>query len=278
MITELALPALPTENLQSLRTGHRPVRRSAAPRTAQPEVVRELQSRRKPHPRGVGIEFPRMHRQHRRAGPRGSPPRSSEGRGAASSSAAPIPTPSASPARTDRPRAAVLLLSVRRRCRLNEDSADTSTSPTIRSGAMLASSVNPSSASTSSAHSERSLIDHSGARNMRHRRAAGVRERAMLAAQVGAKPLRGRARRLAGADSRATRSRGRRARTASTSRGCRSATQPTTKKVARTLRAVEQVEQQPRRQLDARRQPIPVVGRERARRRRRCETTLRDRP
>ena len=37
--------------------------------------------------------------------------------------------------------------------------------PTILTGAMLASIVNPSPARESSAHSERSLIDHSGARN-----------------------------------------------------------------------------------------------------------------
>ena len=45
--------------------------------------------------------------------------------------------------------------------------------PTILTGAMLASVVNPSLASVSSAQSERSLIDHSGARNAVTLRHAG---------------------------------------------------------------------------------------------------------
>ena len=51
--------------------------------------------------------------------------------------------------------------------------------PTIFSGAMLASTVNPSSTSVSSAHSDRSLTDHSGARKQRtpQRRPRSTRRR-----------------------------------------------------------------------------------------------------
>ena len=52
-------------------------------------------------------------------------------------------------------------------CDAHADVADTITDPTIFSGAMLASSVKPSSTRVSSAHSDRSFTDHSGARKQR---------------------------------------------------------------------------------------------------------------
>ena len=131
--------------------------------SVKPEVVREALRRRQLHARRIGIDLPRMHGQRHRnaariailddanhAGRRRHPQSPSE------------PSGMFWPNRrsTSGGNSITLPPAVDRACGCFGYAG----SPTIRIGAMLESNVKPRRASVSSAHSERSLIDHSGAR------------------------------------------------------------------------------------------------------------------
>ena len=207
-----------------------------------------------------------MHRQDGRRGPRGWPPRSSAAPARGELIRSPQPQPigitcpkrSATSGGTSRIGPAGGLAHVRMRADSRRRPTMLDAAPCWRRPRM------PSRASTSSAHSERSLIDHSGARNAATRVDAGGARAPRRCAADPRRTRSGRARRRACGSSRASRSRGRPRRISPTSAGCRSATQPRTKNVARAPARSSTSSSRRVVMHDARRQRVPVVGRERA--------------
>ena len=159
--------------------------RSRVAESAEPEVVREAQPRRQRHARRIGIDLPRMHRQHGRQRLRGSGLDRPQHAARRAHPQAPAPA--------DRHHLAEPIGDERRhfedrlppRCAGRAAGADSRRRRPACSGAMLASRRMPSRASSSSAHSDRSLIDHSGARKPATRSTPAATQRRDAAPQVG---------------------------------------------------------------------------------------------